>query len=216
MIRATGRLMTHDDVTRAQPVTRLGVIPRTTARLEHWMAAVPWVAALYASVYEDVIRDEVALAEIDAEDRVLNVGCGPTPFTALLLARATGAQVTGIDRDPRAVSRAHRLVARCGLERRVRILLGDASAQLPPFDVAVLALQVTPKQPVLAALADRAAPEARLIVRLPAAWCAHMYDALPALLTPVAEARHNKGAFDRSALFRADDVREALRKAGSS
>lgn len=216
MTWATGRTTAHCDATRAQPVTRLGVIPRTTARMEHWMAAVPWVATLYSSVYEDVIRDEVALAGIGADDRVVNVGCGPTPFTALLLARATGAQVTGIDRDPRAVSRAQRLVARCGLERRVRILLGDASDELPPFDVAVLALQVTPKRPVLAALASRAAPHARLIVRHPADWCEGMYDALGAEVAPLAEVRHHKGAFDRSALYRAGDVRDVLREVGPS
>ncbi len=195
---------------------KLGVIPRTTARLEQWMAALPRVATLYVGAYRDVIRREAALAGIEADDRVLNIGCGAAPFTALLLARETGALITALDHDHRAVKSARRMVRRCGLGRQVKVRLGEASDGVPPFDVAVLALQVTPKRPVLAALASRAAPHARLIVRHPADWCEGMYDALGAEVAPLAEVRHHKGAFDRSALYRAGDVRDVLRKVGPS
>lgn len=64
-------------------------------------------------------------ARIDAASRVLDVCaglCGPARF----IARRWGARVTGIDLNPERAAGAHRLTARVGLARLVRMVRGDA------------------------------------------------------------------------------------------
>ncbi len=193
---------------------QLGAIGRFTSRLEHWMSGLPLLVALYGRAYRHVIEREIALAEIESRDRVLNIGCGAAPFTALLLARHTGARITCLDRDPQAVAQAGRLVRRLGLQGSVDIQLGDAAHSAPPFDVAVVALQTIPKLGVLHRLAAGKPPGARLVVRESAEWCRDMYDRLPCSLTPRAQVWHHMGALERSALYLAGDLCRFVQEEG--
>ncbi len=208
--------LTADQATLGNPVcqrrARRAPIARATAQLERWISGLPFLVNLYARFYRDVIESEISLAQIKPGDSVLNVGCGPAPFTALLLARRTEAAVTCMDRDRDAADRAQRLAMREGLQGRVHVLVGDATRDVPPFDVAVVALQVAPKLDVLKSLAAHSSPTARLVVREPATWCEDMYDRLPASYIPRAEVRHHMGALNRSALYWTMDIQEGSRE----
>jgi len=189
---------------------KLGPVPRLTSRLEQKLCTFSSLASLYERIYRDVIAREVGLAEITERDRVVNVGCGAAPFTGVLIARAAGAEVTCVERDAAAAARAQRRVSRLGMDQQVAILNGDAVDGVPEFDVAVVALQVSPKREVLRVLADCGAPGARVVVREPALWCRDMYDPAPDCLRPGAEVRHRMGALDRSVLHGVDGLRVAL------
>ncbi len=200
------------------------LIKRTVACLEKLCSRSRLLVTLYSFPYRRVIKNEIALTEITADDRVLNIGCGAIPFTALLIAQFTGARVTAVDRDPDAARRAAACVRRQGWAHRVRVVCCDAAR--PPwtpadFDVALIALQAEPKAPILAHLLGGMAAT-RVAARAPSAAFQTQYDPLPQTYTLADAVAQNMKTFDRSVLFLSSGAargaaREALAKpAGAS
>ncbi len=182
-----------------------GVIAPRVAALEQRWAGSPALLSLYALPYRRLVRRELALAGMGPGARILHIGCGSLPFTAILAARL-GGEVTAIDRDPASVAGARRALA--GLEapdpaaRRVCVLQADAACDtLPPADVVLVALQAAPKRGVLANLLGQL-PGARAVFRLPRPALEPEYGTLDAPEGPVAACRHAlMPTFDRSELY---------------
>ncbi|MGD9482749.1 class I SAM-dependent methyltransferase [Streptomyces sp. TRM70308] len=88
-----------------------------------------WAGLPPGSSVEDASRrmTELMIGKLGARpgQRVLDVGCG-TGRPAVELARASGAEVVGVNVSRRQVEWAARLAAREGLDGRVRFLLADA------------------------------------------------------------------------------------------
>jgi hypothetical protein len=66
------------------------IIPISVAFLEKKVAGCRTLVSLYANYYHQVIDNEIKLASVTANDRVLNIGCGAIPFTAILTAKKRG------------------------------------------------------------------------------------------------------------------------------
>ncbi|WP_236588058.1 O-methyltransferase [Tumebacillus amylolyticus] len=62
--------------------------------------------------------------------RILEVGSA-IGYSAIVMARATGAQITTIERDPERAQEARHNLARAGLTERVELLEGDALDIIP-------------------------------------------------------------------------------------
>lgn len=178
------------------------IIPALVAWLEKKVAGNRTLVSLYANMYRDVIDNEIRLAKITAADRVLNVGCGGIPFTAILTARLTGARVWAIDCDEAAVQVARRCVAAQRLDHLIKIIHLDGAAMIPfAFDVALVALQARPKKVILDNLLQRGGSRARLIFRRPRREMAHQYDLLPSRPECCDFIGQDKATFDRSVLY---------------
>jgi SAM-dependent methyltransferase len=65
--------------------------------------------------------------------RLLDVACG-SGGPALLLARATGCHVTGVDREATGLANARRIARDAGLQRQAAFVRADASQALPFAD----------------------------------------------------------------------------------
>ncbi len=178
------------------------IIPGLVAFLEKKVAANRTIVSLYAGYYRKVVENEIKLASITAEDRVLNVGCGGIPFTAVLIAKMTGARVWAIDCDEAAVKVARRCVAAQRLEHLVTVVHHDGAAQIPfAFDVALVALQAKPKKAILENLLQQCGSRARLIFRRPRRELAHQYDLLPPRPLFCDFIGQDKATFDLSVLY---------------
>lgn len=178
------------------------IIPGLVAFLEKKVARNRVLVSLYGGYYRQVIDNEINLAAISAHDRVLNVGCGAIPFTAILIARKTGAKVWAIDCDETAALIARQCVAAQQLEHLVTVMHLDGTEEIPfDFDVAVVALQAKPKNDILENLLKYGGPQARLVFRRPRSELAHQYDLLPA--RPYFSDCINQGmaTFDQSVLY---------------
>lgn len=178
------------------------------ASLEKTCTSAPLLFDLYVRLYRSVVDREIELGEIDETTRVLNVGCGAMPFTAALIARETGADVYGLDRDETVQSRAQRNLARAGVARNVEVVFGDGTSvgadgavPLEEIDVAVVAVQAEPKDDIVAHLRDLADGPDRIVVREPRTAFAGEYGALSASFTPDDAVRHWMVTFGRSVLF---------------
>ncbi|MBK5936515.1 methyltransferase domain-containing protein [Halorhodospira halophila] len=175
------------------------------AALERWSARWPLLFHLYAWPYRRLVARELRLAGVVPGERLLHVGCGALPFTAVLAARLGGARVIAVDRSAAAVAGAQAVVAHLGLAGegpgRVRVLCADAAADaLPEVDVALIALQACPRTSILANIRRQRAP-ARILFRLPRPGLEGQYGAAPDGETAAGSCRHGMPTFDRTALY---------------
>ncbi len=126
--------------------------------------------------YRGMVRREVRLANITSKDRVLVVGGGPCPHTAILIHKLTGATVTAVDNDFVCVKSAIRLINRLGLADRVRILHRNGlSLSTEHYTVVILALQLSPKLEIIRSLERQAKPGDRILIRLAKESLADLY-----------------------------------------
>ncbi len=134
--------------------------------LEHLNGRWPQLARRYGRrFYERMVRNEAALAGVKPGDRVLHVGCGPFPFTALTLAQL-GCSVVGVDRDPGAAAAARRVVKAMGFEGTITIRHAHGeNIACSDYDAVWVSLHVWPRAAVLANCFTDLRVGARAVVR---------------------------------------------------
>ncbi len=178
------------------------MIRRMVAAWEKTWGRIPLLASAYSHRYRSVVMREIDLGGITGTDRVLNIGSGGVPFTAMLLAEMTGARVTALDLDPHAAGRARELVATMGLSELIDVKVGDGCRiSAAPFSAALVALQAEPKGDILRNLLCTGLEGFRAIIREPRGRFEDNYDRVPADFVPVAAVEQDKITFDRSVLY---------------
>lgn len=141
---------------------------RLTRRVEEWLARRPLWWQAQRLYYRWLVAGEIARVGIGADDLVLCIGGGPSPFTAMEIVRRTGARVVVIDCDRQAVKAARRLVADRGLAERIEVRLADGRfLSAAGFQVVHIARQAAPQKEILANLQATAAPDTRILRRRP-------------------------------------------------
>lgn len=152
----------------ATNVKHPSAIATYTKSLEKNFSKSDLLIKLYRLYYKNIVKKEVKLAEIKACDKILCIGGGPIPCTAIEMANQTQAQVHVIDVDCNAVECARKLVQRLGLEDKIVVNLGKGEeVDLEPYNVFHVALQVFPKDKVLKHLWNNSKAGDRILVRMP-------------------------------------------------
>ncbi len=179
----------------------MGVVPRAVQRLEKVWHFHPQLQKIYSAPYRWVVHREARMAEISGEDRVLSLGCGAIPFSAIFLKEYSGAPVWALDIDGQALQKAGQLLERNGI-KGITLLRGNgAEIDLSPFTVILVALQVEPKKEVLQNFFAGAPVGARLIMRSPRRLFVPGYDPLPPTPGPCQRISQPLITFGSSALF---------------
>ncbi|HEY4544636.1 MAG TPA: nicotianamine synthase family protein [Tissierellaceae bacterium] len=123
---------------------------------------------IYDLYYRDIVKKEIVLADIKNTDKVLIVGGGAVPCTAINIASKTNAKVDIIDIDEEAIKSSSSLIKRLGLEDRVKVYLGNGrSIDVSNYDVVHIALQVNPKEEIIDNVWSKSKVGTRLIIRQP-------------------------------------------------
>ncbi len=79
------------------------------------------ISKSYIKIYDDLVKDEIRLANITSNDNVLVIGCGSIPSTAVILARETDTQITAIDIDSQATKKAVRYIKNHNLQDNITV-----------------------------------------------------------------------------------------------
>ncbi|AFS77432.1 hypothetical protein Curi_c03570 [Gottschalkia acidurici 9a] len=146
----------------------MSIIPRFTKSLERITSFFPRLVYFYSLYYKDIVEKEVELGQLTEEDKVLCIGGGPFPCTALEIAYQTGAKVCVVDCDPVAVSCAQRVIDKLNMSERVRVFISRGEDIDPSkYSVIHMALQVFPKDKILKNILKRCSSETRVLVRSP-------------------------------------------------
>ena len=149
----------------------LGVV----VRLENLAARSAVWGWIYTRLfYRDMIRHEYDAAQLRPGSRVLQLGCGPFPMTAIELSRQ-GCRVTAVDCNPAALDSAHRVLERNSARGRnnrqpAQVTLQRACGlrhSYAGYDAVIVALHVCPKIEILRRILDTADPGTRIVYRNP-------------------------------------------------
>ncbi len=174
------------------------MIKRFIARLEKIFSRSRFLTGIYASLYKQIVKREIVVANITKKDIVLHIGCGSIPYTSLHIARLTGARVVAIDSDVKAVRSAQRVVRKRKLSSQIQVFHWNGVSPFKrEFTLAFLSLQAEPKAEIIKALRERMDP-LRVVARLAAKRFAGFYDSLPEGLDIKRSVAHPAKAFDRS------------------
>lgn len=123
---------------------------------------------IYDLYYRNLVKKEIVLADIKNTDKVLIVGGGAVPCTAINIATKTNARVDVIDIDEEAIKSSSNLIKRLGLEERVRVYLENGrNIDVSDYDVVHIALQVNPKEEIVDNIWNKSKVGTRLLIRQP-------------------------------------------------
>lgn len=120
---------------------------------------------LYLTYYEDIVDEEISIANIHSDDEVLHMGCGPIPSTCILIAQKTGA-ATGIDKILRTVEEARSCiqVIKCG--DKVQVKHANALGYpIENFDIVIVSQGIEPRDEILKYISQSMKADARVIFR---------------------------------------------------
>lgn len=144
------------------------MIPLLTTWLERMLALFPPLIGLYALYYKGLVEKEVHMGHISPGDKVLCIGGGPLPCTAMEIARTTGAKVDVVDTCSIAVGISRNIIKHRGLDEQITIRLARGEElNCSDYTVIHVARQVQPRHEVLANIRKNARRGARIILRLP-------------------------------------------------
>jgi len=142
-------------------------ITRLTQLIEHFAIKSRLAYYCISAYYRMLVKREVCLAGINERDRVLCIGGGICPYTAILLNKYTKAHITVIDNNIECVEKARKFINRLGLNR-INIIYGDGEdICCHGYTVIHLAMQISPKELVLNKIMQKAQPGTRVLIRKP-------------------------------------------------
>ncbi len=183
----------------------MGSLPKAVQLLEKTWTVSPLMQKIYSAPYRLIVGREVKLAGIKEGDRILSLGCGAIPFTAIFLHQLTGNPVTAIDIDPVALEKAQGLLGQKRLTGIRLMAANGALVDLSGFSVIITALQAEPKEKILANFFQTAPRGARIVFRVPRGIFSSSYDSLPGGYKPEKEITQPMLTFGKSVLFRAGE-----------
>jgi hypothetical protein len=120
----------------------------------------------YLNRYEELARKEVALAGIASGDRVLFIGSGPLPITAIEYCRQTGCTADCVDFQPEAVNTSRIVIERLGLSSRIQCR--QARGEHVPasgYSVVLVGVLARPKQEIIDNLEATCPEGCRILTR---------------------------------------------------
>jgi len=120
----------------------------------------------YSNYRNKIVDEELNMCTITANDRILVIGCGPFPYTAIALAQMTKAKIVVIDKSWRIVRLASSVIHRKNLHHKIMIEHGDGiNYPLDNFDVIIVTITIWPIDKILVHIFQEMKPRTRLICR---------------------------------------------------
>lgn len=149
-------------------------------KFEKFICKNKFVLNMYELYYKNTVKKEVELGHIKETDRVLCIGGGAAPCTALQLYQQSRAEIHVLDIDEKAIDLSRDLIKRLGLEEKIKIKKGDGRyIDVKDYDVVHVALQVAPKGQVIKNIWEKSKEGNRIIVRKPKKLLSKFYSSIP-------------------------------------
>ena len=121
---------------------------------------------IYLDFNEKMIENEINLAKISKNDKILHIGCGSIPATSILLTKKIGANITAIDNDFYSVKQALVCLSKFKFLNKIQIKHAEADTfPVDMFDLIIISQGVTPYYETLKHIAKSIKPNARVIFR---------------------------------------------------
>jgi precorrin-6B methylase 2 len=124
----------------------------------------------FAQFYELSISHEYnkerELFDIKYDKKILHIGCGAYPITAITLARNNGVKVTAIDRNKKAVEKAKNIVHKKKLDKRITIIhVNGTKYPIERFDTIIISGCAIPRTAIFKHIFENAKSKSKIIIR---------------------------------------------------
>ncbi len=178
------------------------LIKSVVAIFEKKLNRFPLFFKIYSWPYKFILKKEIKLGQITEKDRVLNIGCGAMPFTAVYIARLTGAEVTAIDIDNNACQQARKCIDNLGLTDKIKIKKEDGVKYDPVgYTKIIIALQADPKKEIMENIYTNSDPLTHIIFRKARDFFQSQYDTIPDNYKYHKAVKQKMITFNKSVLF---------------
>lgn len=132
-----------------------------------WLAyKLNYAAKIYDRTVGNEYRNERKKFDLTKSKKILHIGCGSYPITAMVLAEIDGAKLVTIDNDVRAVKRAKEVIKRKNLNGKINVEFGKGTDyNLDKFDTIIVSGCSMPKIKVLEHVLKNAKSKSKIIAR---------------------------------------------------
>ena len=120
---------------------------------------------LSKNVVEKSIINEIKMANISKNDKILHIGCGPFPSTALYLKKFTNARIVTIDKRFLAVKLAKKYITNKKIKDIDIFHAAGESFPMNGFDIVIITSCVTPIEKVLKNIFENSNKNCKVICR---------------------------------------------------
>ncbi len=130
--------------------------------------------------YAKLINNEFEMADLKADAKIVHIGSGPFPITAISLARK-GYEVTGVDVDESALNKARDSSEELGLSEKIKFKLAEIEEiDFSSYDAIWASLHVIPKAESINEIIEQLSSNQKLIYRNPRGLLTFLYDKVKA------------------------------------
>ncbi|MDO5707267.1 MAG: nicotianamine synthase family protein [Andreesenia angusta] len=144
------------------------MIASITKNIEYQFSGFGILVKIIERYYQNIVKNEIRVSGIKSSDRVLCIGGGSVPCTAILINKLTNAKVKVIDVDLKALRKAENLIKKLNLEKEIDIEYGNGnSIDCKKFDIIHIALQVHPREKIIRNVLNTCKYGNKVIVRMP-------------------------------------------------
>jgi precorrin-6B methylase 2 len=126
------------------------------------------IAKIYETKISKEYKKEREAFDISNDKKILHIGCGAYPITAMTLAKINNAKIVGIDRRQKVIELARSVVKEKNLYAKVTIEQGDGTNyHVEEFDTIIISGCAFPKQQILEHIFENAKSHSKIIFRTP-------------------------------------------------
>lgn len=116
--------------------------------------------------YEKLVSDEVKLAHLSEDDKLVFVGGGPLPLTLILLNRMFGIKGTSIEVIPEIAAISRKVLDKLGLSSKINVICGDETELSKlSYDAVMVAAFAEPKNRVFQNVRRIVSTETKILYR---------------------------------------------------
>lgn len=124
------------------------------------------ITQVYLLRYRELARNEVNLGQIQSEDRVLFIGSGPFPISAIEMVRQTNCQVTCLECLEEASLISRDIVQHLGFEKYLKIFHANGTdVNCSDYNVILVGVLAQPKQALFDRIHNTSRKRAKILCR---------------------------------------------------
>jgi len=144
--------------------------------IEKFVSNFRFLSIIYDKLfYRKMVENELREAELNHGDKILHIGCGSLPLTAIFLA-SNNYEVKGIDIEKEAVVKGKKLIKKFGYEKDVELKVAEGLNQdYFQYDVIWISLNVFPKQKIVKKIMEEIPDGGKVVFRNPRGWLESIY-----------------------------------------
>ena len=127
---------------------------------------IPILAEFYIRFHTPSVKKEIRLFHLTKSDKIVHIGCGTIPYTAIVIANEVQACVLGIDNRSKVVDKAAAFLKKYKALDSIKIEIGEGTLyDVSGFDVVIISYGIDHQDLVLRHVFDSMKDGGRIILR---------------------------------------------------